>query len=91
MIDPLSKLTVFHDDNSVFADYSNEAADYIRDDFSVELIAAEDYLYMGFSKPFNAAYVAITTANTNANTMAMEYYDGTSWVSRAVTDDTSGS
>lgn len=90
MIDPLSKLTVLHDDNSVFVDHSESAADYIRDTFSMTLVAAEDYLYLGYSKPFNATYMKLITANLNANTLAMEYYDGTVWTARSVTDETLG-
>jgi len=90
MIDPISKLTVLHDDNGVFVDHSNAAADYIRDNFSVELIAAEDYLYLGFSKPFSSTYIKLVTANTNANSIVMEYWNGTAWVARSVTDETLG-
>lgn len=90
MIDPLTKLTVLHDDNSVFANYSDLAADFIRDNFSVLLSSTEDYLYLGFAKPFSTAYVAIITANVNVNTLNAEYYNGTSWVSLALTDETRG-
>lgn len=90
MIDPLSKLTVLHDDNSVFTDHSNAAADYIRDEFSLDLVAAEDYLYIGYFKPFSATYAKFTTANTNANTFTLEYFNGTSWTARAVNDETLG-
>lgn len=90
MIDSRTKLTVFQDDNGVFADYSDSAADYIRDDFSITLIAAEDYIYMGFDKPFNATYWEFTTANTSANTFTFERYDGTTWVALTVQDETKG-
>lgn len=90
MIDPTTKLYVFHDDNSVFSDFTDLAADYIRDEFSMTLVAAEDYLYLGYYKPFNATYVKLITANTNANELALEYFDGTTWQSRSVTDETLG-
>ena len=90
MIDPLSKLTVLHDDNSVFVNHTNAAADYIRDVFSMTLVAAEDHLYLGYFKPFNATYIKLTVPNTTANTLAMEYWNGTEWTARTVTDETLG-
>jgi hypothetical protein len=79
-----------HDDNSVFADYSDAGADYIRDTFSLDLVAAEDYLYLGYSKPFSATYVKLTVANLNANDLVMEYWDGSTWTARDITDETLG-
>lgn len=90
MIDPLSKLTVMHDDDSTFADYSDSAADYIRDEFSMALDMADDYLYAGYYKPFGATFIALTTPNVNANSLAAEYYNGTTWVSLELTDETKG-
>ena len=90
MIDSRTKLTVFHDDNSVFADYSREAADYLRDSFSTTLVAAEDYLYVGYRKPVNSFYVELETANTNSNTFTLEVYDGTTWTAVDLHDETNG-
>lgn len=90
MIDPLSKLTVLHDDNSVFTNHTENAADFLRDTFSITLNSSEDYLYIGFAKPFNTAYIALITANTNSNTLNAEYYNGTSWVSLELTDESKG-
>lgn len=90
MIDPRTKLTVLHDDNSSFTDNTNKAADYTRDTFTHDLIAAEDYLYIGYTKPFAYAYVELETANTNANTFTAEVYDGTSWVDASMHDSTMG-
>lgn len=90
MIDPKTKLTVKHDDNGVFSDHSQKAADYIRDDFSIDLSSTEDYLYLGLAKPFGATYVAVSTANVNANTLAAEIWDGTAWTAVELTDETEG-
>jgi hypothetical protein len=90
MIDTLSKLTVLHDDNNTFKNHTEKAADYLRDTFSLDLSSTEDYLYLGFVKPFNTCYVAFTTANTEANELSAEYYNGTSWVSLDLTDETLG-
>lgn len=90
MIDPKSKLFVLHDDNSVFSDHSDNAADYVRDNFSVELVAAEDYLYLGYTKPFGSAYIELVTANVNTNSLTLEYNDGTTWQSLSLTDESKG-
>lgn len=81
MLQVKNKLTVFHDDNSVFADYSNESLDYARDTFTIALNQDDDYLYVGFSKPINALYVELGTPNTNANSFVAQYYNGSSWAS----------
>lgn len=90
MIDPLSKLTVLHGDNGSFSNYTESAADYLRDTFNLALNASEDYLYIGFYKPFNACFVAFNTANLNANTLQAEYYNGSAWTSLDLTDETNG-
>lgn len=90
MIDQQSKLTVLHDDNATFTDHSDSAADYIRDEFSLDLIAAEDYLYIGYHKPFNTTFIAMTTPNVNSNTLTAEYHDGSTWVTVELIDDTKG-
>lgn len=90
MIDPNTKLTVFHDDNGSFTDYSNESADYLRDNYTVALSSTEDYLYLGFYKPFGVAYVKIITANLTSNSFTLQYYDGTTWQNLSLTDETNG-
>jgi len=90
MIDPRTVLTVKHDDDSSFADYSEKAKDYLRDTFTIELIAAEDYLYLGYTKPFGSAYVELETPNVNANSLTAEYWDGATWQSMDLTDETEG-
>ncbi len=87
MIDRNAKLTILHDNNSVFTDHSDNAADYIRDNFSIDLNATEDYLYIGFDRPFGAVYNEIVTPNTNAGDFAAEYWDGDSWESLEITDE----
>jgi len=90
VIDPRTKLTVIHDDNGVFVDHTQNAADYLRDTFDIELIAAEDYLYVGFDKPFGAIYTHVTVANTNASVFAAEVWDGAAWVAVELTDESNG-
>lgn len=89
MLRTRNKLTVFHDDNSSFSDYSNEALDFDRDTISITLNQSEDYLYIGFYKPINAFFVELGTANTNAGAFTGEFYNGTAWASLSgLHDDT---
>lgn len=76
MIRVNNKLTVLHDANSVFTDYSNEAVDYGRDSFSITILTATDYLYVGFYKPINSAFIELSTPSTNSATLSGEYYAG---------------
>jgi hypothetical protein len=80
MIDPKSKLTVLHDDNGTFVDFTELAADLTRDNFQMQLTAAEDYIYIGYEKPFGSLYAEMYTANNNANVFTAQMYNGTSWV-----------
>ena len=90
MIDSRLRLSVFHDDNGTFSDKTEQAVDFSRDNFSTTLNATEDYLYIGFYKPINNVFVEMVTANTNANTLAFEYYNGTTWAELTARDLTAG-
>jgi len=79
MIKTNEKLTILHDDNSVFADYSNELLQFDRDTASFTMIAAEDFIYIGFYKPINNIYVELGAANTNAATLSVKYYNGSAF------------
>jgi len=87
MIDSRTKLTVLHDAAGVFTDYTKFAADYIRDPFTVTIAAATGYLYLGFTKPFGAAYVELPTPSTTSATFAAEYYDGAAWTALTIDDE----
>jgi len=80
VIDSRLRLTVLHKDDLTFADYTEQAADFGRDNFSTTLNASDDYLYVGFYKPINNVYCELATANTTVNTLTFEYYDGSTWV-----------
>lgn len=90
MIDSRTQLSVFWDDNGVFTDYTDSMADFIRDDADLAAFdSANDWIYLGFYKPFSSAYFHITAANTDtsaANTA--EYYDGAAWQSLTIKDET---
>lgn len=92
MIDTRNRLSVmFHEtDGDSYSSYDNEAADFLRDTFSLQFTpTGSDYLYIGFTKPFGALYADMSTANTEtSSTLAAEYYDGATWSSLTVSDET---
>lgn len=91
MLNLENRLFVFHDDDSTFINHTNAAQDYARDDFSVALDSANDFLYVGFRKPINSIYVELKTPNTNANTFTFEYFNGTDFVDiPTFSDETKG-
>lgn len=79
MLDIKNRLFVFWDDNSVFSDISASMHDYARNSETVGLVSADDFLYVGFTKPINAVYVEMATANTAANTITGKFFNGTSF------------
>jgi hypothetical protein len=91
MMEPKSRLTVLHDDNGAFTNYTDKAADLTRDDFTIAALdSAQDYLYVGFEKPFGAAYFHFTTANASAGSLSAEVYIDGSWTSLVLQDETQG-
>lgn len=91
MIKVNEKLTILHDNNSSFADYSNNLASYDRGTASFTYIAAEDKIYVGFEKPISTFYVEFSTANTNDLDLSVSYYNGTSFTAvSGYHDDTNG-
>ena len=79
MIKINEKLTIFHDDNSVFAEYSDELLGFDRDAASLTFITAEDSIYVGFYKPINIFFSELATTNTNDADLTVEYYNGTAF------------
>jgi len=90
MIDARVKITVLEDNASTFTDHSNEAADYLRDSFTLAMAPATDFLYIGFRKPINAVYAELDTADASSSELTLEVYNGTSWVSLTHQDETQG-
>ncbi len=87
MIDARLKLSVLaFTSPATYTDNSEAALDYGRDTFSVTTLTT-GYIYLGYDKPFNAAYAEITTVNTAAGTMSFQYYNGSTWVSLTTARD----
>lgn len=91
MIDKRMNLTVKHDDNGSFSDYSHKMGAYGRDPITLTITSAEDNIYVGFEKPINAFYIDITSASGTESTMTVEYWNGSSYTSVSeLSDDTFG-
>lgn len=96
-MDDLQKLLVFlqkPDVNfGISADLTRKAWDYSRDDFACNLRyqvldGADDHLYVGRSKRFNAIYVEVKTPNTiDTPLITAEYFNGTDWTSLSSRED----
>jgi len=80
MLDFKNRLFVFHDDNSVFVDHSNDSFDFSRNSYLLPLVSAEDFLYIGFRKPINTFYVDMKVVSTET-TFTAEYFNGTTFTS----------
>ena len=80
MLDINTQLFVFFEDDTTFINHSVAAQDYSRDDFTIEMVSADDKKYIGYRKPINSVYYQITTPNTAANTLSWKYFNGTSFV-----------
>ena len=57
----MKDLRVVHDDNGSFIDFSDDAKDFLRDDFSLDFTATEDSLYIGLYKPFSDFYFELNS------------------------------
>lgn len=83
-------LFVLHNDDGTFVDHSQSASDYLRDDFSLNFIAAEDEILLGLRKPFYSVYLELTTAALADMGLSFEFSNGTSFSSLGVNDNTRG-
>jgi hypothetical protein len=91
VIDKRDSLTIKHDDNGVFTDYSHKLSTYGRDGVTLTITNAEDFIYIGFDKPINSVYIDITTANGAEGSLTFEYYNGSTYTTvTSLSDDTLG-
>jgi len=64
----MNDLLVFQDDDGVFKDFSLDARDFLRDDFTIDFAAAEDKLYIGLYKPFGSFYFELVSGESKVLT-----------------------
>lgn len=80
MLDANTKLTILHDDNSVFTDFSQDMNDFTRDTNAINLVTVEDKLLIGFEKPIDRVYIDFNTVNSNASILTIKYFNGTIFI-----------
>lgn len=83
-------LFIFKEDNEggAFTDVTAASRDYLRDPVSLNFVA-NDKLYIGLYKPFNAAYVELVAEVVGVG-VSYAYSDGSTFQPLEVTDDTKG-
>jgi hypothetical protein len=90
MLNLRNVFTILWDNNNSFSNLSTNLADFAK---GYETIASlnhtEDYIYIGFEKPFNSLYCEVKTVNSVAATLAFQYYNVNTWSTLTVRDETS--
>lgn len=82
---------IIFSDNGTLNDLSINLNNYHSGTGAIGFVSADDYLYIGSRYPFNSFYVAFGTANTQASTLSIDYWDGNTWrESVDVVDQTDG-
>lgn len=75
----MARLTIKYSDNGVFTDYSSELENFLRDSATITMVSGEDVIYVGYYKPVNEFYVAMSTKNTESINLSVKYYNGSSY------------
>lgn len=80
-----------HSDNGTLDDHSTEINNYHSGTSTVNVVAADDYLFIGSLFPFNSFYLKVGTANDQASVMSIDYWNGRSWQDVVETRDETAS
>jgi len=81
--------TVLNDNGVTVEDISLFVKDYVTTG-KVVALADTHNLYTGYYKPFKQLFIEFAVANTNANVLTVEYYNGTAWTALTAVDETEG-
>lgn len=87
MINEREILTVKYDDSGSVSDITDNLGDLNRDTETVT-ITTDDFIYVGFYKPFNTTYVRHEVVNLNAANLTLDIWNGTTWTSISKRDET---
>lgn len=80
-------LFFFHDDNTVFYDYTRQSRDYLRESFSFDFESANDFIYIGLYKPFYSLFYELSAAKVGSGEISLSYWNGSTWSSISNVDD----
>lgn len=70
-------------------DITDEMDNYLVDNYSLTLTTADE-INIGYYKPINSLFIEAVTANTNPSKLSLYYYNGTSFLTTEVKDETKG-
>lgn len=71
---------VIFENNTTLTDLSVNLNDVFSGSETVDIVAADDYLYLASDLPFNHRYFMVSTANDQASTVSVDIWNGTEWV-----------
>lgn len=86
-MDLRTRLDVIHNDGGSETNFSPEAQDFSRDTFDIQL-TTDDFIYIGYKKPINAVYLAMSVLNSISSSLSLEYYSDSGWSQLEFSDDT---
>ena len=89
MLNIKTLLDIKHLDGSDYTNLKMKMGAAGRDTFSTTFLDSH-YLYIGFEKPIKNIYFDFSTPNSTANTLTIEYSNGTDWTALEVFDETEG-
>lgn len=71
---------VIFNNNGTLSDLSVNLSNYHSLTSVTDIVAAQDYLYLGSDLPFNHRYFDVSVVNTNASVIStLEYWSGNGW------------
>lgn len=79
MISKQSSLSIVHSKDSILTDYSHKMSVYGRDEVTLSISSADDFLYIGFYKQINSVYIDITSESLGEGSSVLEYWNGNAW------------
>lgn len=81
---------IIYSDNGTLTDLSTSLSDYKNGSATIQMVADEDYIFIGSKLPFNHIFVEITSGNTSASVLSVSHWDSKEFKSVVeVIDETS--
>jgi hypothetical protein len=71
---------VIFENNTTLTDLSINLNDVFAGSETVDIVAADDYLYLASDLPFNHRYFMVSTANDAASVVSVSIWNGSEWV-----------
>jgi hypothetical protein len=82
---------IYHDNNGILAELSTELENYHTGTATIDIVSADDAIFIGSELPFNSLYFDVSSANDQTSTPTVSYWDGGAWVPMVdLIDETNG-